>query len=227
MWDAGGSGLLLGQRMPKLRAMDGNRLMVAVAPAKGRSRVYTDERRYLGHAAVGSVRPMTDDPAVPVAPIGATAGGRAGLLSVGFTVAEVGMVRHEVRRHCAQAGLAGDDLDDFVLAVHELVTNAVRHGGGGGRLDLSREGDTITCEVRDGGGGTGMLRPHLPPGDIPGGRGLWLAQQLTAGLMIAAGSEGVSATVTVCLAPSPAVQIAGVEPAGPDPTAAAVEEGTS
>jgi anti-sigma regulatory factor (Ser/Thr protein kinase) len=41
-------------------------------------------------------------------------------------------VRHRVRRHAVDVGLAGDDLDDFVLAVHALVTNAVRRGGGSG-----------------------------------------------------------------------------------------------
>ena len=133
-------------------------------------------------------------PGVPAAP-------RTDLLSVSFTIVAVATVRHQVRRHAADAGLAGDDLDDFVLAVHELVTNAVRHGGGGGHLHLQRQHDTLTCEVRDDGGG-GTLRPRLPAGDIPGGRGLWLAQHLTAGLMITAGPAGVSATVTVCLTPA-------------------------
>ena len=132
---------------------------------------------------------------------GAGAGLRADLLSASFTAAEVSTLRHRVRAHCVDAGLAGGELDDFVLAVHELVTNAVRHGGGGGHLHLQRQHDTLTCEVRDDGGG-GTLRPRLPAGDIPGGRGLWLAQHLTAGLMITAGPAGVSATVTVCLTPA-------------------------
>jgi serine/threonine-protein kinase RsbW len=133
---------------------------------------------------------------------GVAAGARAGLISASFTVAEVVTVRHQVREHCMGAGLTGDDLDDFVLAVHELVTNAVRHGGGSGNLDLHLRDDTITCEIRDDGRGTDMLVPHLPAGDIPGGRGLWLAHHLTEGLMITAGPGGVSATVTVCLTPT-------------------------
>jgi serine/threonine-protein kinase RsbW len=152
---------------------------------------------------------MTDDPASRP---GTAAGSRADLLAASFTAAEVATVRHQVRQHCADAGLAGDDLDDFVVAVNELVTNAVHHGGGSGRLHLHLRDDTITCEVRDDGGGTGMLRPHLPAGDIPGGRGLWLAQHLTAGLMVTAGPEGVSATVTVCLTPA-AAPVSRGEPA--------------
>ena len=171
---------------------------------------------------------MTDDPAVhlklPAAP-------RADLLSVSFTIAEVSTARHQVRRHAADAGLAGDDLDDFVLAVHELVTNAVRHGGGSGHLHLNRQDDTLTCEVRDDGGDTGMLRPHLPAGDIPGGRGLWLAQHLTAGLMITAGPAGVSATVTVCLTPAaigttPPASATLAERAGTAAGTTTAEEGT-
>ena len=142
---------------------------------------------------------MTGDPA---AQPGVAIGARADLLSASFTLGDVVTMRYQVRRHCADAGLAGDQLDGFVLAVHELVTNAVRHGGGSGRLDLHMRDDTITCEVRDHGGGTGMLRPHLPAGDVPGGRGLWLAQHLTATLMITAGPTGVSATATVCLTPA-------------------------
>jgi serine/threonine-protein kinase RsbW len=124
-------------------------------------------------------------------------------MSASFTLDEAVTVRHQVRQHCMHAGLTRDDLDDFVLAVHEQVTNAVRHGGGSGNLDLHMRDDTITCEVRDDGGGTGMLRPHLPAGDIPDGPGLWLAQHLTESLMITAGPGGTSATVTVCLTPAP------------------------
>ena len=152
---------------------------------------------------------MTDDPATRP---GAATEPRADLLAASFTAADLATVRHQVRQHCADAGLAGDDLDGYVLAVHELVANAVRHGGGSGRLHLQLRDDTITCEIRDDGGGTGMLRPHLPAGDIPGGRGLWLAQNLAAGLMVTTGPEGVSATVTVCLTPTRAVVSRG-EPA--------------
>ena len=80
-------------------------------------------------------------------------------------------------------------------------------------------------------GGTGLLRPRLPAGDIPGGRGLWLAQNLTAGLMITAGPDGVSATVTVCLTPTPlnttpAAGVTRAPQADPDAGTASAEEPT-
>jgi serine/threonine-protein kinase RsbW len=145
------------------------------------------------------VRTMTSEPGAEPPSVGPGSESPIELLSVSFTVADLSSVRDELRRHAAAAGATGDDLDDFVLAVHELVTNAVRHGGGSGLLRLRRHADTLSCEVRDEGAGTGMLRPHLPAGDIPGGRGLWLAQQLTAGLTITGGPAGVSASVIMCL----------------------------
>ncbi|MFI1995650.1 ATP-binding protein [Actinoplanes sp. NPDC020271] len=142
---------------------------------------------------------MTSEPGAEPPPVDPGSEPGVELLSASFTVANVSSVRHQLRRHAAAAGATGDDLDDFVLAVHELVTNAVRHGGGSGRLCLRRQADTLCCEVRDEGGMSGMLRPHLPAGDMPGGRGLWLAQQLTAGLTVSAGPVGVNASVIMCL----------------------------
>lgn len=122
------------------------------------------------------------------------------LLCEQFTADDVSALRHRVARQARTAGLTGDQLDDFVLAVHELVTNAVRHGGGRGRIDLRVDGDTVTCDVVDHGPGTDVS-PSAPPTDSPGGRGLWLAQQLTAGLMLSHRPDGVTATVTVCVRP--------------------------
>ncbi|MFG1846398.1 ATP-binding protein [Micromonospora carbonacea] len=59
------------------------------------------------------------------------------LSSEEITVARVTALRHAVAAAARSAGLAGHGLEDFVLAVHELVTNVVRHGGGSGEV---REG---------------------------------------------------------------------------------------
>ncbi|MFU8854336.1 ATP-binding protein [Micromonospora sp. SL1-18] len=95
--------------------------------------------------------------------------------------------------------MPGDDGDDFVLAVHELVTNAVRHGGGSGHLDLRQVDDVLVCEVTDHGAGTDALPVDLPPAHVPGGRGLWLAHQLTGALMLTRRPDGITATVSVRL----------------------------
>ena len=125
-----------------------------------------------------------------------------GLLSQEFAADDVTSLRHTVRDTAEAAGLTGDALYDFVVAVHELVTNAVRHGGGRGRLLLRRDGDTLICDVADDGHGftAGVpARGGPPAADTPGGRGILLARQLTDNLLISDTPAGVTASVTVCL----------------------------
>ncbi|PWU49422.1 ATP-binding protein [Micromonospora globispora] len=126
----------------------------------------------------------------------------AALLSQDFTAATVAALRHRLRAVVTAVGLTGDVGYDFVLAVHELVTNAVRHGGGQGHLELRRAHDALICEVTDHGEAAGKLPVRLPAVDVAGGRGLWLAHQLTEGLLLARRLHGVTATVTACLEPS-------------------------
>ncbi|WP_435585935.1 ATP-binding protein [Micromonospora aurantiaca (nom. illeg.)] len=116
------------------------------------------------------------------------------LLSRHFTAETVTALRHLLAVKVAAAGLSGGDGDDFVLAVHELVTNAVRHGGGSGHLELRHVDDVLVCEVMDHGAGSEPLPVELPPVHAPGGRGLWLAHQLTCGLTLTHRPDGVTAT---------------------------------
>ena len=75
--------------------------------------------------------------------------------------------------------LEADVLDRAMLLVSELVTNSVRHGGGGGVLRVWRDGDALVCEVRDGGRlGDPLAGRRRPTLEQPDGRGLWLANQL-------------------------------------------------
>ncbi|MEV0733999.1 ATP-binding protein [Polymorphospora sp. NPDC050346] len=108
-----------------------------------------------------------------------------------------GPLRHALTARLAAAGLTGDAAFDFVVAVHELVTNAVRHGGGHGRLELSLQDRTLICSISDHGSGVSGLPAGPPPNDRPGGRGLYLARQLTGALLIDQRGDGVTATVTV------------------------------
>ena len=65
-----------------------------------------------------------------------------------------------------------------VLAVSELVGNAVRHGGGGHlTLRLSMTPRRLRLEVFDSGEGTPAVRK--PPPDAEGGRGLWIISELS------------------------------------------------
>jgi anti-sigma regulatory factor (Ser/Thr protein kinase) len=90
----------------------------------------------------------------------------------------------EMRSHtaaeAARAGLSTGRAHDVVLAVHEVATNSLRHGGGRGVLRIWSDGGTLVCEVRDHGRIAqqplvGRVRPALGQA---GGWGLWLANQL-------------------------------------------------
>ncbi|HEY0697652.1 MAG TPA: ATP-binding protein [Micromonospora sp.] len=139
---------------------------------------------------LGNDDPVSGMPARPVV-----------LLSCPFTATTVADLRHAVAAQVVTAGLTGDQGDDFVLAVHELVTNAVRHGGGAGELVLHRDDDTLTCEIVDHGGTPDSLPVRLPAANVPGGRGLWLAHHLTGTLLLTHRPGGTTATVNVCLTP--------------------------
>jgi anti-sigma regulatory factor (Ser/Thr protein kinase) len=68
---------------------------------------------------------------------------------------------------------------DLVLAVNEVATNSVVHGGGQGIVRVWCEPDALICEVSDGGAITDPLagRRRPPDGNV-GGHGLWLCNQL-------------------------------------------------
>src|SRR5690349_6915473 len=71
------------------------------------------------------------------------------LLDVVFGWADVAKLRRLVWRQCADAGLTGTRLDDFVLAVREIAANAIVHAGAGGRLILRRAASGLRCLVAD------------------------------------------------------------------------------
>lgn len=110
-------------------------------------------------------------------------------------------LRHDVARLAEHHGLTGLTGYRFVVAVNEITTNAVRHGGGGGHIRVWRTGGQLYCQVSDRGPGLpGGLAGHTtrPPADATSGRGLWLAQR---GCHLTASSDRHGTTVTlVCAA---------------------------
>lgn len=112
----------------------------------------------------------------------------------------IAAVRREVERHSAGAGLSDPALYRFVVAVHEIVTNAVRHGGGRGRLRLWCEGQRLLCRISD--RGAGMPTRHRSPGPRPepgtiGGWGLWLARQGCDSMTVDSSSRGGSVVTLI------------------------------
>lgn len=121
------------------------------------------------------------------------------LLAGTFDRGQVTELRHAVASFVEASGLSGQRLDDFVLAVNELLTNAVRHGGGQGRVRLWRDNGTMRCEVSDAGGGIASERlddRSRPAPDVAGGWGLWLAKRLTDDMLVRTGPEGTTVEIS-------------------------------
>ncbi|GGM44909.1 hypothetical protein GCM10011608_31990 [Micromonospora sonchi] len=127
------------------------------------------------------------------------------LIADAFDQAQVTELRHSVASHARSAGLREDRLDDFVLAVNELITNAVRHGGGQGWLRLWQEPGLVLCEVSDHGTGISVQRlddRDRPAPDIAGGWGLWLARELTDAMEVETGSAGTTVRIISATVPT-------------------------
>lgn len=124
------------------------------------------------------------------------------LLSETFDRGQVTDLRHRVASCAATAGMTGQRLDDFVLAVNELITNAVRHGGGRGWLQMWRDTQSMFCEVSDNGAGIGSDRLHnrdRPAPNTAGGWGLWLTERLTDTMAVATGPDGTTVRISLNL----------------------------
>jgi anti-sigma regulatory factor (Ser/Thr protein kinase) len=104
-----------------------------------------------------------------------------------FTARDLPRLRIEVEECAAWAGLGEPRRGEFVVAVDAVVTNAVEHAGGAGRLLLRHLGSELECQVEDSGPGFSEdVIPELAPGvaGATAGRGLWLARLVTDRLTV-------------------------------------------
>ena len=96
-----------------------------------------------------------------------------------FGAGELHEVRAWVKAHAATTGLGPERTADLVLAVNEITTNSLMHGGGQGTVSIWQERTDVICEVRDAGRITNPLADRTrPTRDVAGGRGLWVANEL-------------------------------------------------
>jgi len=126
----------------------------------------------------------------PLGGLPPTAPESGALLDRKFDRSSLAALRNELSRYAAANGLTDLALANFVLAVNEITTNAVRYAGGQGQLRLWRNGDELWCQVVD--DGHGIPRRHLEqsrnrdPAHVSG-HGLWLARHICAGFEIETG----------------------------------------
>jgi anti-sigma regulatory factor (Ser/Thr protein kinase) len=110
---------------------------------------------------------------------------------VAFDEDSLAAMRAFVGELAEDAGIDATRRDDLLLAVNELATNSIRHGGGDGVLRAWTEHRALVCEVCDTGHIaeplTGRLRP--PAGGLSG-YGLWLVNQVCDLVQVRANSTG-------------------------------------
>jgi anti-sigma regulatory factor (Ser/Thr protein kinase) len=108
-------------------------------------------------------------------------------------------------RRPVAAAIAAHDLpagraEEFLIAVSEVVANALQHGPGRAQLTLWPTGDGVVCEVHnDGRGVDDPFAGYLPPGSdgAAWGMGLWVARQLSDALVIQSGPDGTSVRLAI------------------------------
>jgi anti-sigma regulatory factor (Ser/Thr protein kinase) len=132
---------------------------------------------------------------------GALPAPEAGCRKFEFTSGELASLRRCIADIATEARLPSERVDDLVLAVNELATNSIYHGGGQGTLRMWREGESFLCEVSDRGRFTEPLVGRVyPPPERWSGRGLWLANQLCDLVQIRSAPAGSTVRVHMRLA---------------------------
>jgi anti-sigma regulatory factor (Ser/Thr protein kinase) len=125
------------------------------------------------------------------------------LVSQEFDERELHALRQAITAHAATV-LTDDRVQDMALIAIELASNAVRHGGGRGRLRLWTTPDAIYCQVTDDGPGfpdSKYPAVQRPEPSASGGRGLWLVLHFSDALTVDNDIDG-GATVTAMISTS-------------------------
>jgi anti-sigma regulatory factor (Ser/Thr protein kinase) len=113
-------------------------------------------------------------------------------------------LRAALAAHGSRLGVPSTTLERLLIVAGELATNAVRHGGGGGRLRLWRASTELRCQISD--EGPGIAEPavgYQPPSPMAtSGRGMWICRQLCDDLIIDSDGRGTVVTAVLRLAVS-------------------------
>ena len=118
-------------------------------------------------------------------------------------VADPIALRHAVAAELAAVGGPREVVEDFLLAVDETTSNAIRHGAPPVGLRLWTSADRLVCTVTDAGPGPDDPFAGYGPAhgtDLSrGGMGVWLARQLCDHVDISPGPDGVTVRLTTAL----------------------------
>jgi anti-sigma regulatory factor (Ser/Thr protein kinase) len=115
-----------------------------------------------------------------------------------FALPQLAEVRRTASAWATTAGLPDERARELLIAIHEVVSNAVEHGGGHGVAKLwSTPGDVI-CEVTSPAPMKDPFPGYLPPdARQERGRGLWMARQICSRVDVHSEPEGTRVQLTL------------------------------
>lgn len=119
---------------------------------------------------------------------------------LGFAgTADVRRARDFVRGWARESGVDVERAEDLLLAVSEVATNSVRHGGGRGTLRVWREHEAVVCECTDQGRiEEPMVGRRRPARGQVGEWGLWVANQICDLVQIRSSPAGSTVRLRFC-----------------------------
>jgi anti-sigma regulatory factor (Ser/Thr protein kinase) len=117
-----------------------------------------------------------------------------------FSIDTLAAMRRSIALRAQAAGLDFMRVADLVLAVNELATNSILHGGGTGGVRMWTDAGAVLCEVRDSGR---VERPasavDAPASSAFGGHGLWIVNRVCDAVSIDTQPAGTSVQVRMDL----------------------------
>lgn len=120
-----------------------------------------------------------------------------GVLRGSYGVDDVRATRRTVASFGRSCGLSDAQVEALEVAASELVVNSVRHGGGSGTLALWDTDEAAVVEFSDAGQiADPLVGRRRPPADRPGGRGLYLVNQLCDLVQVRSSRRGTTVRIT-------------------------------
>jgi anti-sigma regulatory factor (Ser/Thr protein kinase) len=119
-----------------------------------------------------------------------------------FQVGGLRETRSWVAARADAAGLPAERTADLLLALNEIATNSLTHGGGG-TVSVWRQDATVVCALHDGGRITDpLVGRRRPAEDALGGRGLWIANQVCELVQVRTFATGTTVRLHMHVAPA-------------------------
>lgn len=120
-------------------------------------------------------------------------------------------------------GLGAERTNDLVLAVCEVATNAIAHGGGSATTQVWRNADALVVEVHDDGLlDDPMVGRRTPDLTATSGRGMWMVNRLCDLVQVRSGARGTTVRLFTWLD-----DVGEQEASGPEPMDGRVVSGAA